>query len=358
MDSISAITGVEQETEEVKKPKKNLIRKVIDIGEKVFDYVNDVDTLYIRPQEYNWAVMLQSTTNLESYKFQSPTGETISFSPEARTKIGPYAGWRWAFLGYTFDVKKLHISERVDIDFSLYSPIFNIDLIWRESGKSYKIRDASVETNYGTKKFNDISFPGIDTYIRGLNFYYVLKHRRFSYPAAFAQSSCQIRSAGSPIVGISYMHHKLNYDNEQLIGTLNNELAHRYPEANCTVSLDSTFNFNKIEHAALTLSGGYAHNQVLAKHLIFASSLTAGIGLKKSIGDKYERGFSYEDFKLKNVNFDGCGRFGIVYNNMKWYAGTSAILHYYSYNKGAFHTANWFATINLYAGFNFGKRKE
>lgn len=356
-DSIS-VPEIAVDTIEIAKPKKkNLIQKAIDFGESIFYRVNDVDTLYIRPQEYNWAVMLQATTTLESYKLQSSTGETISFSPEARTKIGPYAGWRWAFIGYTFDVKKLHITERVDIDLSLYSSIFNIDLIWRESGKSYKIRDAAVKTNFGTQHFENISFPGIETYIRGINFDYILKHRKFSYPAAFSQSTCQLRSAGSPIVGVSYFHHKLNYNNDEMIATLNKELSERFPARGCKVEMDSAFNFYKIEHAALTFSGGYAFNHVMANNVIFGSSLTAGIGIKRSIGDKYVRGFSYEDFKLKNVNFDGCGRFSLVYNNMKWFAGTSAILHYYSYNKGEFHTANWLATLNIYAGFNFGKRK-
>lgn len=340
------------------KKKKSFINKIKDVGETIFNYINDVDTLYIRPQEYNWAVMAQSTTTIESYKFQNPNNEAITFSPEARTKIGPYAGWRWAFLGYTFDIKKIHISEQVDINLSFYSSIFNIDLIWRESGNSYRIKNANVNTNLGRQHFDNITFPGINTYTRGLNFNYVLKHRKFSYPAAFSQSTCQIRSAGSPIIGISYIHHKLNYDNNQLISTLNQELGNRFPDKECSVNLDSTFNFYKLEHAALTLSGGYAYNKVLAKNLILASSLTLGLSLKRSIGDKYERGFSYEDFKLENVNFDGCGRFGIVYNNMKWFAGTSAVLYYYSYNKGALHTANWFATLNFYVGFNFGKRKE
>ncbi|MCF0192056.1 MAG: DUF4421 domain-containing protein [Prevotella sp.] len=338
--------------------KKTFFQKLITTGKTVFNYINDVDTTYVRPQEYNWAVMLQSTTTLESYDFLGPDGEFISFAPDARTKIGPYAGWRWAFFGYAFDIKKLHISERVDINLSFYSPIFNIDFVWRESGNRYKIREALVNTTLGTEEFRNISFPGIDTYMRGINFNYVLKHRKYSMPAAFSQSSCQLRSAGSPIVGISYLHQRFSFDNDEFIKTLNEELSYRYPDKECALKLDSTFNFNKIEVAALTISGGYAHNQVLAKNLLLGASLTAGLGIKKSIGDKYKRGFSYQDFKLKNVNFDGCGRFALVYNNMRWFVGTSAIVHYYSYNKGKFHTANWFATLNLYAGFNFGKRKE
>lgn len=356
-DSIS-IQEVTVDSVPVKPVKKNILQKASDAAEAILGYINDVDTLYIRPQEYNWAVMLQSTTTIEAYKFRNPNSETISFAPEARTKIGPYAGWRWAFLGYTFDIKKLHISDRVDVNLSFYSSIFNIDLIWRESGKDYKINDAEIMTNQGIQHLQGITFPGLDTYARGMNFNYVLKHRKFSYPAAFSQSTCQLRSAGSPIVGISYMHHKLRFNSDELENTLNYELDRRFPEQNLKVSLDSTFYFKKIEHAALTFSGGYAYNYVLGKNLIFGSSLTMGVGFKRSIGDTYNRTFSYEDFKLSNVNFDGCGRFALVYNNMKWFTGLSSVIYYYSYNKLKFHTSNLLTTINLYVGFNFGKRKK
>lgn len=56
------------------------------------------------------------------------------------------------------------------------------------------------------------------------------------------------------------------------------------------------------------------------------------------------------------LNIDGTARFGIVWNNTRWYAGTSAILHAYNYRRSQFSTNNLFGNINIYAGFNFGRK--
>ena len=46
-----------------------------------------------------------------------------------------------------------------------------------------------------------------------------------------------------------------------------------------------------------------------------------------------------------------------MWNNTRWYAGASAILHGYSYHKDTFSTNNAFGSINIYFGYNFVKRK-
>ena len=52
------------------------------------------------------------------------------------------------------------------------------------------------------------------------------------------------------------------------------------------------------------------------------------------------------------------GRFGIVYNNMRWYAGASVIVHTNNYHKPRFRTNNTFGSMNLYVGYNFGLKKR
>ena len=48
--------------------------------------------------------------------------------------------------------------------------------------------------------------------MKGLNLYYIFNNRRFSYPAAFSQSTNQRRSAGSFIIGFSVSAHNLDFD--------------------------------------------------------------------------------------------------------------------------------------------------
>ena len=82
------------------------------------------------------------------------------------------------------------------------------------------------------------------------------------------------------------------------------------------------------------------------------------LAYKRSKGDVTQRSFSINDFKFSNINVDGIGRFGVVWNNSKWYVGMSTILHAYNYRRSNFSTNNFFGSINLYAGFNFGRKKE
>ena len=67
---------------------------------RAFNYLfnpNDIDTTYIGPNRYNYALMLDHFTNYEYYAIGSNTPESqrLRFSPNPRNKIGPYFGWRW-----------------------------------------------------------------------------------------------------------------------------------------------------------------------------------------------------------------------------------------------------------------------
>ena len=92
-----------------------------------FDRLEDE---YIEPQHYEWSVMLQARRNFEEFILSS-SGQSIMFSPDQRIKVGPYFGWRWFFLGWTFDLKNLDIfskSDKREIDFSIYSSQVGVDL--------------------------------------------------------------------------------------------------------------------------------------------------------------------------------------------------------------------------------------
>ncbi|MBF1605355.1 MAG: DUF4421 family protein, partial [Prevotella shahii] len=115
-------------------------------------------------------------------------------------------------------------------------------------------------------------------------------------------------------------------------------------------------NFGKVKYTDLSVSGGYAYNWVFARNWVLAGSLSLALGYKRTTGDVRTRRTSLGDFLSYNVAVDGVGRFGIVWNNSRWYAGASTILHTYNYRKDRFSTNNMFGNLNLYVGFNFIKR--
>ncbi len=310
---------------------------------------SEIDTNYIEPQHYNFTVMLQSTINYDIYRLRSNSGQTVTFSPDMVVKVGPYFGWKWFFLGYTFDLKHFGFSDsgkKREVAFSIYSSQIGIDLFYRRTGSDYKIRNAYMGDGIDAGRLSGVSFNGINVGITGVNLYYVFNHKKFSYPAAFAQSTCQKISCGSWLAGVGYMNNSIDLDHAKLQQVVSENCS---PE---NVKIDSGLMFRNVKYYNISVSGGYAYNWVIAKNLLFCASASLSLSYKHSKGYMAEN--VDHGFKFENVNIDGVGRFGLVYNNMRWYAGTSAILHSYNYRKSRFATNNVFGSLNLYIGYNFG----
>ena len=68
-----------------------------------------LDDEYIEPNHYEFTIMGQITRTYESFVISSHD-QRITLAPDGLTKIGPYFGWRWFFLGYTFDIKNIGFS--------------------------------------------------------------------------------------------------------------------------------------------------------------------------------------------------------------------------------------------------------
>lgn len=319
---------------------------------------NEIDTSYIEPQKYNFAFMIQNTNTYEVYRLSSSSEQSITFAPEATVRIGPYFGWRWIFLGYTLDIKHLDFwhrnnNPRQEYDLSLYSSMLGLDIYYRKTGNDYKIRQLYLGKNIDTEPIRGTNFGGLTSTIKGFNLYYIFNHRRFSYPAAFSQSTIQRRSAGSPLLGIGYTQHTLTVDWNELNDVIKERLGNRVSSS----PIDSTLMFSEVKYTDVSVSGGYAYNWVFAHNWVLAGSVSLALAYKRSTGDVTHRSFSISDFKFNNINIDGIGRFGVVWNNSRWYAGMSTILHAYNYRRSNFSTNNFFGSINVYAGFNFGRKK-
>ncbi len=332
--------------------KKGLMRKTLDGIVGIVKEFNNVDTAFIEPQHYKFTTTLMSTYSFESYSIRSKSGQEIRFSPEARVKVGPYIGWSLLFWGYTIDLAYISANKKKELDMSVYTSMLGLDFFWRKSGNDYKIRSWNLGTGNNNQVVGDIPFDGLNVTITGLNGYYICNHRKFSYPAAFSQSTCQRRSAGSFMFGGGFTKHSLDLDYHQL----QNSLEKAVPDV--TEKLDSGLMFNKIKYVDLSLSAGYGYNWVFSRNWLLSASLMASLGYKHSSGSISEDLLFFQDFSFDNINFDGVGRLGLIWNNSKWYFGTYGVLHSYNYKKSQFKTNNYFGNIKVYIGINFGRKKS
>lgn len=326
---------------------------------RFFERFSKIDTTYIEPQKYNYAAMIQNTNTYEVYRISNNSGYSVTFAPEWTYKIGPYFGWRWIFLGYTLDINHLDFShddsQRQELDLSLYTNLFGIDLYYRKSGNDYKVRRLKLGDGVDTKPINGSHFGGLKSSVKGFNIYYILNHHKFSYPAAFSQSTVQRKSAGSVLLGFAYTDHKVSVDWTMLQDLINRKLN----QANFNAPQDSAYQGFDVKYIDISFSGGYAYNWVFARNWLLCISLSAALAYKHSYGGgadetiKMRKGFSFH-----NLGIDGIGRFGLVYNNMKWYCGVNSTLNAFNYNKSKFSLNTFFGNLNFYIGFNFGRKKE
>lgn len=312
-----------------------------------------LETDYIEPQHYNFTVMMQATTAYDIFVIRSSNGQSLTLAPDLSLKVGPYFGWRWFFLGYTFDLHNIgFVGGKIkrEFEFSIYSSQVGVDLFYRRTGNDYKLRNANLGDGVDVDNLQGRSFDGVTAGITGINAYYIFNHGRFSYPAAFSQSTLQKVSCGSFIAGAGYTKNTLELDYQKLQNTIEEACGYDVAE------LDSSLMFRKVEYHDVSLSAGYAYNFVFPHHWLLSLGGLAALAYKKSVsgsGGEAPSGFSFE-----NVNLDGIGRFALVYNNMRWYTGASIILHTNNYRKANFTTSNIFGSLNIYLGYNFGLKKK
>ena len=338
-------TGIIELTDNVTTVVRNTGR---NIRKKVEDF-NAIDTFYISPNIYNLAFMLEHSTWYEHYQLGNNAGtesQNLNFSPTLGTKLGIYFGWRWIFLGYTFDVEDLfgsnkNKSKKKEMSLNLYSSRFGVDLYYRKTGNDFKLRSISGFPQEFQSSHN-IHFDGLESKIKGLNAYWIFNHRKFSYPAAYSQSTNQRRSAGSFMAGLSYSQHNISFDCEKLPASILQQLS-------------PSLRFNHIKYSDYSLGFGYGYNWVFAKNWVSNLSLLPSIGYKKSRID--DNDFKNESW-IKDINFDLITRAAIVYNNAKYFVGASLVLHTYDYRKPNLSVTNSFGTLRIYAGFNFWKKEK
>ena len=342
---ISTMTdGVIELTDDVATVVRHTGRKI----RKEVKEFNAIDTLYITPNLYNLAFMLEHSTWYEHYQLGNNAGaesQYLNFSPSLGTKLGIYFGWRWIFLGYTFDVEDLfgankNKTKKKEMSLNIYSSKFGIDLYYRKTGNDFKLR--SIDGfHQDFKELQNIHFDGLKSTINGVNAYWIFNHKKFSYPAAYSQSTNQRRSAGSFMAGFSYSQHNISFDCEKLPSSVLQQLS-------------PSLKFNHIKYSDYSLGFGYGYNWVFAKNWVSNLSLLPGIGYKKSRID--DNDFKNESW-TKDINFDLITRAAIVYNNAKYFVGASLVLHTYDYRKPNLSVTNSFGTLRIYAGFNFWPKK-
>ena len=314
---------------------KRVVRCTVDF----VDYVlNDVDTAYVQGNKYNLTIMPEYSLGYEHYRFGTTdgTGQCIDIAPDNRGVATFNVGWRWLIVGYSVD---LHGGRALtEFNTGLYSTRFALDLFYRKSGEGYKIRNLSGFYN-GEKPLQEYNnnLDGFAVEQIGIGLHYAF-NKRFSYAAAYGQSTIQRASAGSFILGADYNQQKFTFNHDNIDPLIANQLQ-------------DILKFRNARYNDFSISLGYGYNWVFAKNFLAGVSFEPEISYKKATLE-YADNKSLQD----NINLDITTRAALVYNNSRYYAGASFESHSYLYDRNSMYIRNGFGLLEVYAGFFFWRR--
>ncbi len=338
-------------------PLGKLKRKMKKTGSIISRFIrsfDDYDSTYITPNYYNYTAMLQNTNFYQVYRLKATSSDNVTqqlqLAPSPALKIGPYFGWRWIFLGYTFDVGNMKKAVKTtEFNLSLYSSMLGCDLVYIRNAGDFTIKKAIGFGESASKAVAGRGFSGMKAHTASANVYYVFNHRHFSFPAAYAQSTVQRRSCGSWMLGLNYSHQRLDFDYTQLPPELLSSDSENNP-------LIDELKISNINYQSFSFSGGYAYNWVFARNFLLSAALTPQLGIKHSKGERLSGESIW--FNMRNLKLDFIARAGLVWNNTHWFAGASVVSHFFDYKRAAFNVTNIVNYVNIYAGFTFNRKRQ
>lgn len=354
-DMPDTVSCCQPEAKEACKP-GSVKQKVKRTGSLLYRFIqsfDDYDTTYISPNYYNFTAMAQNTNYYQVYRLAGSDADgrtqTLYLKPAQSMKVGPYFGWRWIFLGYTFDVSHpRRLGKASEFNLSLYSSMIGLDFLYLRNAGDFRLRKAVGFEGVEPGSVKHTPFTGMQANTLTLSAYYVFNHRHFSYPAAFNQSTVQRKSCGSFMLGLGFSRQRIKMDYTKLPAEL------KGPAGSETVV--EGLRFNNLDYNYYYVSAGYAYNWVFARNWLMGVSVMPSAGVRKIKGEKITTHEVLMD--LKNLSFDCTSRLGLVWNNAHWFAGASVISHLYMYRKHRLSMTNSVNYLNIYAGFFFARKRQ
>ena len=274
-------------TAQTENEKSNLLAKVKDFVNK--NVVHGVDTNYVKAPKQPWQVSVKSrAAQTELQMLSTIDGEELfdgegiipflqgvgdmDMDTRIRTKvstsIGVKVGYKGLSISYSFPVGG---DKSQNLTLRSVGRWYSLNLRWHKfksntmenhfsgAAKSRSIEHYDEETGDVTytdwgethqwdKTFDQqLSSPiSIKTLI--FDGFYIFNHKKFSYAAAYNQKTIQVRSAGSPLVGLMGYYADFDYADKRNAETI--------------YWMDG---IGRLRQYQLAIGGGYAYNFVPAK---------------------------------------------------------------------------------------------
>jgi hypothetical protein len=302
------------------------------------------DTNYIANYRYKLQVRTvglnqQSSINLVN----TDIDKNLNFATNNPFEFGVAIDYSWITLEYTQSIKGFELtdyrkgkSESFALNVSLNARKFSGGLYYRNtSGFNLENIDDWVPTWFEENE----KYPyaeNISTRILAGNIYYNFNNKKFSTAAAYRQNDRQLKSAGSPLVGI----------------LANIEGVYAPTPMIDIDSLDGKFlNIRRVQYLKAGVFGGYMHTFSIYKRFFIHGSLNQGFLYSIGNGEYHD---TEETQRLSAVGVSIFARLALGYNGTKWFAGTLFSADFFVSDVSSELTSSTGYTLfKIYVGYRF-----
>ena len=283
-DSIDRIiqSKIENNTKLTDKQKERLLKNyalVQKIDTKMsnsYHSTKKYDTLYLRRPDQMFTLTTKTNIgglgidlkgDIEGISYRSRTTSDLSFTTAFNIS---YQG-----IGAGFSLNPMKWAGKnkdFEINVNSYSNQWGVDVIYQDA------KTLNGYFQYNGKRC-ELANEDLRSKMLNINGYYAFNYRKFSFPAAFAQSYIQLKSAGSFLLGLSYLGGEIKTQNE----------------------LSDEVKDYRVYTGHFALGAGYGYNFVLPhRWMLHVSALPTVVVFNRNNiklnGEKYKSPFYFPDF--------------------------------------------------------------
>ncbi|MEZ5194960.1 MAG: DUF4421 domain-containing protein [Bacteroidales bacterium] len=318
----------------------SLMKKIEGIGDYLL-YRNQ-DTCFISNYGKEVAVRVVATNKYNYFRLRDRINKTrIRYRPVRDVSLGAGVSYKWFALDITFSLGLSNTSQfentrSFDFQARMYSSkqYISATLQYYQAYLLGNISGVDVELKEGSERREDIR-----TITFGLQYIYAFNYTRFSMKAPFVFNEVQRKSAGSPVLGVSYNMFEMDADSSII-------------PIEVSGYFDPQLQMSDLSIISVALSFGYMYTYVYKKHYFLTLSLIPGINFNGGDYFTTTRNYISPNFNLKLNSMNAIG-----YNGRRFFAGFSLVADgFFSRLEKKLSVEIGSGKLNIFVGYRFGRK--
>jgi len=308
-----------------------------------------VDTTYIA--SYNRMLHVHLLLEDTDYALRFISDEKrLIYKPNIASSVGIGVSYSWLSFNATIPTPRAGNEEgekgktkQFRLGFSFNGRRVWFDTKYEQYKGLYLSNPEVLEDNWFLHNTRYPLRPDINSKTFYTRVYYSFNNQKFSYPATLFRRERQKKSAGSFLLGGTFIYSQVAGDSSLLPARLQSN----FPE---------DANLVRFRSATYSVNVGYAHTFVFKKYLFTSLSLRPGLAIRSRSG--LQPGDVAADLPVQ-LGLQGDGRATFGFNSNKYYGGITGSL---LFSSGSLEASNrqrsYYSEVQILIGRRFGYKAK